>query len=803
MSFAVAADAVQTTVSSYTMGSGSMTIASVPSGMPTPSSSAPILVTAVRLSTYGTSPETFCTYLCTGLTGTTLTGLTVVDGSDNSWVSGDIVEMRYCAKHINDLETAVQTSILTVNSEASLPDSRKLTAGSNITLTDNGAGSTLVISASGGSGGSPGGSNGQIQYNESSSFGGFTMSGDATIVTSTGVLTLATVNSNTGTFGSSTAIPSVTVNAKGLITAVTTDAVVAPAGTLSGTTLNSTVVTSSLTSVGTIGAGTWQGTVVGATYGGTGVNNGSSTITIGGNVTFSGSHTFTGTLSANTAVTFPTSGTLVASPVPLSSLATQAAYTVLGNITSGSATPTAATEIIVGAPAFSDTGVYQQWTSSVSGYAQLILNNTSSGSSASTDIVVNNNNGTASAYYGDFGINSSNFSGSGSLQLPNAVYLYSESGDLVLGTNTSNAVHFVIANGSSDAMTIGTDGGITVGSPTGGDKGAGTINATGLYVNGTAVGGGGSGTVTSVALSMPSNFSVSGSPITSSGTLAITANTPNVQVFTSSGTYTVPTGATFIRVLAIGPGGGGGGGGVAASGTAIYGGGGGSGGSFVDATFRAADLTSTVTVTVASAGSGGSGASSSGGSGSGGSGSGNTTFGSYCTASGGANGGGGSTSSGTGGGLTTEWAQGGAGSSSSVTGNAGAVSASFGIGAAAGGGGGGGISSGGTAYNGGNGFYGLGYTRGGYGSGGSSGGSAGGGGTTSTSVTDAVSPGGSGGGGGAVRHGLHARRGRRGRSQLWRRRRGRRGRADDGRGRRQWGQRRGLDYDHCGMVIIL
>ena len=46
--------------------------------------------------------------------------------------------------------------------------------------------------------------------------------------------------------------------------------VTAAAGTLTGTTLSSSVVTSSLTSVGTIGTGTWQGTAVGAVYGGTG-----------------------------------------------------------------------------------------------------------------------------------------------------------------------------------------------------------------------------------------------------------------------------------------------------------------------------------------------------------------------------------------------------------------------------------------------------------------------------------------------------------------------------------------------------
>ena len=39
---------------------------------------------------------------------------------------------------------------------------------------------------------------------------------------------------------------------------------------LTATTLGSTVVNSSLTSVGTIGTGTWEGTVIGSTYGGTG-----------------------------------------------------------------------------------------------------------------------------------------------------------------------------------------------------------------------------------------------------------------------------------------------------------------------------------------------------------------------------------------------------------------------------------------------------------------------------------------------------------------------------------------------------
>lgn len=49
--------------------------------------------------------------------------------------------------------------------------------------------------------------------------------------------------------------------------------VTAAAGTLTGTTLAANVVTSSLTSVGTLATGVWQATAVGAIYGGTGIGS--------------------------------------------------------------------------------------------------------------------------------------------------------------------------------------------------------------------------------------------------------------------------------------------------------------------------------------------------------------------------------------------------------------------------------------------------------------------------------------------------------------------------------------------------
>ncbi len=90
---------------------------------------------------------------------------------------------------------------------------------------------------------------------------------------------------------------------------------------LSGTTLGSGVTGSSLTSVGTISSGTWNGTVIDAAYGGTGVNNSGKTITLGGNLTTSGAFSTGLTVTANTTLTLPTSGTLATTSNKLSAFA--------------------------------------------------------------------------------------------------------------------------------------------------------------------------------------------------------------------------------------------------------------------------------------------------------------------------------------------------------------------------------------------------------------------------------------------------------------------------------------------------
>ncbi len=79
---------------------------------------------------------------------------------------------------------------------------------------------------------------------------------------------------------------------------------------LTATTLGSGVLNSSLTSVGTLGTGTWQASVIAGQYGGTGVANTGKTVTLGGNLTTSGAFALTLTLSGTTGVTLPTTGTL-------------------------------------------------------------------------------------------------------------------------------------------------------------------------------------------------------------------------------------------------------------------------------------------------------------------------------------------------------------------------------------------------------------------------------------------------------------------------------------------------------------
>ena len=134
----------------------------------------------------------------------------------------------------------------------------------------------------------------------------------------------------------------------------------------------------------------------------------------------------------------PTAGTLVASA------------SIAGSSNAGA--------ISYGTLSYSDTGHYLTLQSNLNSYTQMEIQNTNNGTSASADVIVANDTTTAGSNYGDLGINSSTFSGTGSLATPNATYLYANGGELAIGTTSANGIHLVVNNGATDAVAISSGG---------------------------------------------------------------------------------------------------------------------------------------------------------------------------------------------------------------------------------------------------------------------------------------------------------------------------------------------------------
>jgi hypothetical protein len=97
-----------------------------------------------------------------------------------------------------------------------------------------------------------------------------------------------------------------------------------------------------------------------------------------------------------------------------------------------------------GTLSYSDVDIFASCSLSVNNYAQSIQQNTSNGTSASADYIVSNDSGTATTYYGDFGITSSGYNSPSTniTNTPNTVYLQSVTTGLAIGTLNANAVTF-------------------------------------------------------------------------------------------------------------------------------------------------------------------------------------------------------------------------------------------------------------------------------------------------------------------------------------------------------------------------
>jgi len=194
--------------SAYTAGAGSLVLKT---GQGANFTTFPCYVTVISNPTYATgAAEVKAAYVVTGKSTDTLTGVSVIDGyTDINFAINDYVEERINAKYITDLNSACSTSILTVNTETAVPNSRKIVLATGLTPTDGGAGGNYTITpafaslTTTGSSGSATLSGGVLNVPTYTGGGG-----GGTVTT----VSVASANGFAGTVANATSTPAITIS---------------------------------------------------------------------------------------------------------------------------------------------------------------------------------------------------------------------------------------------------------------------------------------------------------------------------------------------------------------------------------------------------------------------------------------------------------------------------------------------------------------------------------------------------------------------------------------------------------------
>ena len=166
---------------------------------------------------------------------------------------------------------------------------------------------------------------------------------------------------------------------------------------------------------------------------------------------------------------------------------------------------------------FSDTGIVQSAQTSVNSYFQNVIQNTSNGASASAEYIAYNDQGTATTNYATVGINSSGYSGTGSINAAGYGYFLSASTDLVLGTIGANGIHFTTNSSATDALAISSAGAVSL--PGGTANGVAYLNGSKVVTTGSALTFDGTNLTNAQSTASPIGFKLNNaSASTSAGT---------------------------------------------------------------------------------------------------------------------------------------------------------------------------------------------------------------------------------------------------------------------------------------------
>ena len=203
---------------------------------------------------------------------------------------------------------------------------------------------------------------------------------------------------------------------------------------------------------------TWSASTIGTSFGGTGLTTFSSSnyalystspstlvagtlpVLAGGTGTTTSTGSGSTVLSSSPNLTTPNLGVATATSISLASSAGTSSNT--SNLNLG------------GTLGFSDTGILANFVSTTNSYNQVVVQNLSSGASASSEFIAYSNAGSASTNFATVGINSTGYTGTGSINGAGYGYFLTGSTDLVIGTIGSNNLHMTTNSQATDAITI-------------------------------------------------------------------------------------------------------------------------------------------------------------------------------------------------------------------------------------------------------------------------------------------------------------------------------------------------------------